>query len=106
MENFGLSRLYEKPRLKIEKQRSFDDRSLSELSIGGRSGFNKSARNLFEPRPMVADAWESLRKSQVYYKGEPVGTVAAVDHQAEEVLNYDQVNSLISTEIQCSHFVI
>jgi hypothetical protein len=55
---------------------------------------------------VVADAWESLRKSQVYYKGEPVGTVAAVDHQAEEVLNYDQVNSLISTEIQCSHFVI
>ncbi|GAU15915.1 hypothetical protein TSUD_41380 [Trifolium subterraneum] len=40
---------------------------------------------------MVADAWESLRKSQVYYKGQPVGTVAAVDHQAEEVLNYDQV---------------
>jgi hypothetical protein len=68
-EDFDLSRLHERPpRLNIERQRSFDERSLSELSIGGKSGFNKSARNSFEPRLMVADAWESLRKSQVYYK--------------------------------------
>lgn len=110
MDDFDLSRLLDKPRLNIERQRSFDERSLSELSIGltragvdnydvyspgGRSGFNtpaSSARNSFEPHPMVADAWESLRKSLVYFRGQPVGTIAAVDHQAEEVLNYDQVS--------------
>lgn len=120
MDDFDLSRLLDKPRLNIERQRSFDERSLSELSIGfaragldnydnyspgGRSGFNtpaSSARNSFEPHPMVADAWESLRKSLVHFKGQPVGTIAAVDHQAEEVLNYDQVNSLIGTEMSYS----
>ncbi|CAJ1976807.1 unnamed protein product [Sphenostylis stenocarpa] len=109
MDDFDLSRLLDKPRLNIERQRSFDERSLSELSIGlpragldnyetyspgGRSGFNtpaSSTRNSFEPHPMVADAWESLRKSLVYFRSQPVGTIAAVDHQSEEVLNYDQV---------------
>jgi hypothetical protein len=110
MDDFDLTRLLDKPRLNIERQRSFDERSLSELSVGfaragldnydnyspgGRSGFNtpaSSARNSFEPHPMVADAWESLRKSLVHFRGQPVGTIAAVDHQSEEVLNYDQVN--------------
>jgi hypothetical protein len=27
----------------------------------------------------------------VYFRGQPVGTIAAVDHASEEVLNYDQV---------------
>lgn len=120
MDDFDLTRLLDRPRLNIERQRSFDERSLSELSVGfaragldnydnyspgGRSGFNtpaSSARNSFEPHPMVADAWESLRKSLVHFRGAPVGTIAAVDHQAEEVLNYDQVNFLISTKIQYS----
>ena len=120
MDDFDLSRLLDKPKLNIERQRSFDERSLSELSIGlprgsldnydtfspgGRSGFNtpaSSTRNSFEPHPMVADAWESLRRSLVYFRGQPVGTIAAVDHQSEEVLNYDQVNSW--TEMSCSNF--
>ncbi|KAG6751095.1 hypothetical protein POTOM_045613 [Populus tomentosa] len=109
MDDFDLSRLLDKPKLNIERQRSFDERSLSELSIGlargidtfettyspgGRSGFNtpaSSTRNSFEPHPMVADAWEALRKSLVYFRGQPVGTIAAYDHASEEVLNYDQV---------------
>ncbi|KHN00816.1 hypothetical protein glysoja_000484 [Glycine soja] len=109
LDDSDILRLLEKPKLNIERQRSFDERSLSELSIGlaragldnydtyspgGRSGFNtpaSSTRNSFEPHPMVADAWESLRKSLVYFRGQPVGTIAAVDHQSEEVLNYDQV---------------
>jgi len=110
MDDYDLSRLLDKPRLNIERQRSFDERSLSELSIGlarggldnfestfspgGRSGFEtpaSSARNSFEPHPMVADAWEALRRSLVYFRGQPVGTIAAVDHASEEVLNYDQV---------------
>ncbi|CAN1175664.1 Alkaline/neutral invertase CINV1, partial [Linum perenne] len=109
MDDFDLSRLLDKPRLNIERKRSFDERSLSELSVGlgrghdnyentyspgGRSVFDSpasSTRNEFEPHPMVADAWESLRKSIVYFRGQPVGTIAAVDHASEEVLNYDQV---------------
>lgn len=110
MDDFDLSRLLDKPRLNIERQRSFDERSLSELSIGltrggldiyestyspgGRSGFDtpaSSTRNSFEPHPMVADAWEALRRSIVYFRGQPVGTIAAIDHASEEVLNYDQV---------------
>lgn len=111
MDDFNLSRLLNKPKLNIERQRSFDERSLSELSIGltrggidnfeniyspgGRSGFDtpaSSARNSFEPHPMVADAWEALRRSIVYFRNQPVGTIAAYDHASEEVLNYDQVS--------------
>ncbi|KAK4752009.1 hypothetical protein SAY87_020807 [Trapa incisa] len=110
MDDFDLSRLLDKPRLNIERQRSFDERSLSELSAGlirtvldniessqsqgGRSGFNtpaSSARNSFEPHPVVADAWEALRRALVYFRGQPIGTIAAIDHASEEVLNYDQV---------------
>ena len=110
MDDYGLLNLLDKPRLNIERQRSFDERSLSELSIGlpkgsvdnfeslyspgGRSGFDtpaSSARNSFEPHPMVAEAWEALRRSMVYFRGQPVGTIGAYDHASEEVLNYDQV---------------
>ncbi|KAG0453464.1 hypothetical protein HPP92_024768 [Vanilla planifolia] len=49
------------------------------------------ARNSFEPHPMVAEAWDALRRSLVYFRGQPLGTIAAVDHASEEVLNYDQV---------------
>jgi Alkaline and neutral invertase len=110
-DDFDLSRLLDKPRLNIERQRSFDDRSVSEFSIGGNikagmdgydpvyspgilSGLDtplSSARNSFEPHPMVGEAWEALRRSLVYFKGQPVGTIAAYDHASEEVLNYDQV---------------
>jgi len=108
-DDIDFSRLLDKPKLNIERQRSFDERSLSELSIGlargidnlettnspgGRSGFNtpaSSARNSFDPHPMVADAWEALRRSLVFFRGQPVGTIAAYDHASEEVLNYDQV---------------
>ncbi|KHG10376.1 hypothetical protein F383_09920 [Gossypium arboreum] len=112
MDDYDLSRLLDKPRLNIERQRSFDERSLSELSIGltragldnyettyspggrSRSGFDtpaSSTRNSFEPHPMVAEAWEALRRSLVYFRDQPVGTIAAYDHASEEVLNYDQV---------------
>ncbi|GMY28261.1 probable alkaline/neutral invertase D [Fagus crenata] len=44
----------------------------------------------FESQPVVADAWEALRRSLVYFRGQPVGTIAAVDNSVEKV-NYDQV---------------
>ncbi|KAL9262423.1 Alkaline/neutral invertase CINV2-like protein [Drosera capensis] len=39
---------------------------------------------------MMAEAWERLMKSNVLYKGSPVGTLAALDPSAE-ALNYNQV---------------
>lgn len=120
-DDHDLFRLLDKPRL--ERQRSFDERSLSELSVGlsrvaldnfesiysprGRSGFDtpaSSARNSFEPHPMVADAWEALRQSLVYFRGQPIGTIAAVDHASEEVLNYDQVTVAVVDDIHVKNF--
>lgn len=109
MDDYDLTKLLDKPRLNIKREKSFDERSLSELSIGlsrgldnfessyspgGRSGLDtpaSSARNSFEPHPMVAEAWDSLRRSLVFFRDQPVGTIAAYDHASEEVLNYDQV---------------
>lgn len=107
MDDFELTKLLDRPRLTIKRERSFDERSLSEMSIsrgldnldiayspGGRSGFDtpaSSTRNSFEPHPMIAEAWDSLRRSLVHFRGQPVGTIAAYDHASEEVLNYDQV---------------
>ncbi|WOG81945.1 hypothetical protein DCAR_0101103 [Daucus carota subsp. sativus] len=111
MDDFDLTKLLDRPRVNIKREKSFDERSLSELSIGfglnrgldnfdtayspgGRSGLDtpaSSARLSFEPHPMVAEAWEALRRSMVFFRSQPVGTIAAYDHASEEVLNYDQV---------------
>ncbi|KAL0369179.1 UNVERIFIED_CONTAM: Alkaline/neutral invertase CINV2 [Sesamum calycinum] len=107
MDDHDLSKLLDKPRLKMERKRSFDERSLSELTTGlhrglesyetayspGRSTLDTppSAGSFFEPHPIVGDAWEALRRSLVYFRTQPVGTIAAYDHASEEVLNYDQV---------------
>ncbi|XP_078434074.1 putative alkaline/neutral invertase F [Wolffia australiana] len=110
--DFDLRKFLDKPKMSIERQRSFEERSFSDLSISNirgldpsennvyspriaaRSGFDtpaSSTRCSFEPHPMVADAWEALRRSMVFFRGQPVGTIAAYDHASEEVLNYDQV---------------
>ncbi|KAG6535524.1 hypothetical protein ZIOFF_000546 [Zingiber officinale] len=104
-----LSRLLDRPRIKIERKLSFDERSLSELSgnlrlvdemyspAAGRSVLDtpaSSARDWFEPHgphPMIAEAWDALRRSIVLFRRQPVGTMAAIEHASEEVLNYDQV---------------
>ncbi|KAK8691853.1 hypothetical protein V6N13_075348 [Hibiscus sabdariffa] len=110
LDEHDLSCLPEKPRLNIERQRSFDERSLSELptiltresydnydsmhSPCGRSCIDTPASfggNSFNPHPIVAEAWEALRRSLVYFRGQSVGTIAAYHHASEEVLNYDQV---------------
>ncbi|GAA0160078.1 hypothetical protein LIER_16715 [Lithospermum erythrorhizon] len=100
-----LSRLDERPLpIRIERRRSFDERSVGDMSAtlspprhlesmdsAGRSltGTPRSS-SCVEPHPLVAEAWESLRRSIVYFRGQPVGTIAALDHSTEE-LNYDQV---------------
>ncbi|XP_012073799.1 probable alkaline/neutral invertase B [Jatropha curcas] len=104
-------KILERPRpIVVERNRPFDERSFnSELSItlsprliyrnnlengspaGRRSGFNTPLSGChFESHPVGAEAWESLRRSLVYYRRQPVGTIAALDHSVEE-LNYDQV---------------
>jgi hypothetical protein len=124
-DDFDLTRLLNhKPRINVERQRSFDDRSLSEISLpgaaasrggwgyyGGAAGVESyesmyspggglrsycgtpasSTRLSFEPHPLVGEAWDALRRSLVSFRGQPLGTIAAVDHSTDEVLNYDQV---------------
>ena len=41
--------------------------------------------------PMANAAWDNLKKSIVYFRGQPIGTVAAIDKSQTE-LNYDQVS--------------
>ncbi|XP_041021509.1 probable alkaline/neutral invertase B [Juglans microcarpa x Juglans regia] len=90
----------------VEKNRSFDERSnggyadssapiVDHLENGSSpcrsSGFNTPrSSSHFESHPMVAEAWEALKRSLINFRGQPVGTIAAVDHSVEE-LNYDQV---------------
>jgi hypothetical protein len=116
-DDFDLTHLLNKPRINVERQRSFDDRSLSDVSYSGHArggagggGFDgmyspggglrslvgtpaSSALHSFEPHPIVGDAWEALRRSLVFFRGQPLGTIAAYDHASEEVLNYDQVHT-------------
>lgn len=115
-DDFDLSRLLNhRPRINVERQRSFDDRSLGDLylsAMDGRGGYMESYESMyspggglrsltgtpasstrlsFEPQLLVAEAWEALRRSLVCFRGEPLGTIAAVDNSSDEVLNYDQV---------------
>jgi hypothetical protein len=117
-DDFDLTRLLNhRARINVDRQRSFDDRSLSELSLSGAGGWGgggtmesyesmyspggglrslcgtpaSSTRLSFEPHPLVGEAWDALRRSIVSFRGQPLGTIAAVGHSAGEVLNYDQV---------------
>lgn len=123
-----LSRLLEKPRpVNIERKRSFDERSFSELSISSppRAFYrnNENSSRVFDsihspaarsgvstPRsftcvemhPIVSEAWVALQRSVVHFRGQPVGTIAALDHSTEE-LNYDQVDNYFRFDI---HFFV
>ncbi|XP_057867587.2 probable alkaline/neutral invertase F isoform X2 [Cryptomeria japonica] len=114
---FDFSKFAEKSKpINLDHQRSLEERSLSELlspnlmsprptsktietvkSSECLEGMFLSAQNSpcaehhsFDPHPMIGDAWEALRKSLVYFRGKPVGTIAALD-PSEDVLNYNQV---------------
>jgi Alkaline and neutral invertase len=108
LDDFYSSHLSRTPRLNIERKISLDDCSISgnlrqvdsheNMSqmdgVGHKAGFDTPrsvSDNVFEPHPTVVAAWEALRKSIVYFRGQPVGTVAACDTATEEALNYDQV---------------
>jgi len=117
-EEFDFSKALDRPRsLYIERQRSCDERSLSELSVGfsprhliskidissrlaehvdhihsplSKSGINTPRSAPWESHSLTSEAWEALRRSLVYFRGRPVGTIAALDN-SDEQLNYDQV---------------
>ena len=59
----------------------------------------------FEPHPMFAEAWEGLRRSLVFFRGKPVGTIAALDNSDEE-LNYDQVMALYPSYPMFDRFLV
>ncbi|CAG7904407.1 unnamed protein product [Brassica rapa] len=86
-----LALLVDRPRVKLERKNSYEEKSFSELSLyDGLETPTFSISDSFDPHPMVSKAWEALFRSQVYFRGQPVGTIAAYDHASEEVLNYDQ----------------
>ncbi|CAI7827922.1 unnamed protein product [Closterium sp. NIES-54] len=59
-------------------------------SGAGRAAAAAAAAAAFQVDPMVLEAWDALRVSQVLFRGRPVGTIAALD-PSETALNYDQV---------------
>ncbi|KAL0426144.1 UNVERIFIED_CONTAM: putative alkaline/neutral invertase B [Sesamum radiatum] len=61
--------------------------NLLEVPIGG-SGKNGAAEN-GSGMSMMDEAWEQLSRSYVYFKGQRVGTLAAID-TGGETLNYNQ----------------
>ena len=82
-----------RPSSRIENNfRLFDHLNCSS-SPGRRSGFNTPiSQTGVETHPTMAEAWEALRRSLVYFRGQPVGTIAALDNSEEQV-NYDQVKT-------------
>lgn len=118
-EGWSIPKSLERQRLNlnIDRQRSYDERSLSELAIGiSPHHFSKNAENshrpldhldnalsprqrsgiatprslTVDPHSILYEGWEALKRSLVYFRGQPVGTIAALDN-SEENLNYDQV---------------
>lgn len=121
-EDYDFSKFIDQPRLlNLERQRSCDERSLSDFPVGfsphpssradnfsrafdnadtpyspgRRSGCNTPFSHFgygvaSDPHPMIAEAWDDLRRTLVYFRGQPVGTIAALDN-SDEKLNYDQV---------------
>ena len=120
-EECGLAKILDRrrpPTLLENRQRSLDEKSLSEFAQGVPSRLSRNPdsisrlayhlENSFPPdrrsssprsgpstpsscvsHPMAGEAWEALRRSLVYFRGQPVGTIAALDN-SEEKLNYDQ----------------
>ncbi|WOL10836.1 putative alkaline/neutral invertase F [Canna indica] len=116
VEDFDFSKLEVKPRtLNMDRHRSCEVKALSELPVattiprhslrnldtlrivenlenayssGWRSGMNSPNGSLSSH--VQIEAWEALRQSLVFFRGQPVGTIAAMD-PSEEALNYNQV---------------
>lgn len=70
---------------------SFDppEAKIDECSLDPAKTWNPRPASL-DQSLMFIEAWEHLRRSVVCYKGQAVGTIAALDN-ASVALNYDQV---------------
>ncbi|XAR62948.1 Beta-fructofuranosidase, partial [Bertholletia excelsa] len=66
---------------------------------GGLNGQQTSSETA---SAIVDEAWERLKKSYLYFKGKPVGTLASLDPYAE-TLNYNQVfvRDFVPTGLAC-----
>lgn len=122
LHDIDFSRLPRPRNVNIERQGSYDEKSLTEAQLGfsphppsraenfframehfdvvfspsKRSGFTTPRSPFVQgPHPMIAEAWESLRRTLVHFRGQPVGTIAALDN-SDEKLNYDQVKPVMS----------
>ncbi|KAI5430825.1 hypothetical protein KIW84_035087 [Lathyrus oleraceus] len=54
------------------------------------SALNTQLPRPLDPRPMISEAWKTLRLSLLNFHGVPVGTIAALD-SSDEKLNFDQI---------------
>lgn len=116
LDDFKFLRLEAMPRsINMERQRSCEERSLHELEHGAppprptirnlehlkiaenvETAFTSGKKNtsrlfsILETHHMMTEAWDALRQSLVYFRGQPVGTIAALD-PSEDSLNYNQV---------------
>ncbi|MQL78939.1 hypothetical protein Taro_011361, partial [Colocasia esculenta] len=102
--------------LNLDRQRSWDETYLNDLSTSNlspvfsfknletlripenlesinspRKSYLNTPRSLYCPEPqIVTEAWDTVRQALVYFRGQPVGTIAALDYSGE-VYNYNQV---------------
>lgn len=94
IEDHDVMRSSDRPKpIKVVRNKSFDEKSSDHVSSPCRRSelSTPGSHSCHESHPMIVNAWECLRQSLVYFRSQPVGTIAALDHSAEE-LNYDQVN--------------
>jgi hypothetical protein len=78
------------------QQQSPDLRPLSTPrtpALSPRSSFNTLPSVSGLQHPMVHEAEDLLQKSMIYFRGKPIGTIAAIQDGTEEALNYNQVGT-------------
>ncbi|KAK7312976.1 hypothetical protein VNO77_37271 [Canavalia gladiata] len=59
------------------------------VSLLSKSGVNTPRTLVLHPNPIISKGWVALRHSLVYFRGQPVGAIAALDG-ADEKVNYGQ----------------
>lgn len=62
-------------------------------ALSPRSSFSNLPLMSGMQHPMVQEAEDLLHKSLIYFRGKPIGTIAAIQDGTEEALNYNQVNA-------------
>ncbi|XP_028768010.1 probable alkaline/neutral invertase F [Neltuma alba] len=76
--------------LRIENTHRPVDNLDNALSPLNGSVTNAPVTPASDPHTIIVEGWEALKRSLVYFRGQPVGTIAALDNSKEN-LNYNQV---------------